>query len=91
MLPNLGMIMPKMGTKRPARFRGKAASSHSTVADALFTGTQQRVLALLFGQPNRSFYASELISLAKAGSGAVQRELAKLSESGLVTVTKVGS
>ena len=49
------------------------------------------MLALLFGQPNRSFYASELIGLAKAGSGAVQRELAKLSESGLVTVTKVGS
>ena len=84
------MIMPKMGTKRRAP-RPKAAASHSNVADALFTGTQQRVLALLFGQPNRSFYASELISLAKAGSGAVQRELAKLSESGLVTVTKVGS
>ena len=32
-----------------------------------------------------------MISLAEAGSGAVQRELAKLSESGLVTVTKVGS
>ena len=84
------MIMPKMGTKRRAP-RPKAAASHSSVADALFTGTQQRVLALLFGQPNRSFYASELIALAKAGSGAVQRELAKLSESGLVTVTKVGS
>jgi len=79
-----------MGTKRRAP-RPKAAASHSSVADALFTGTQQRVLALLFGQPNRSFYASELIALAKAGSGAVQRELAKLSESGLVTVTKVGS
>jgi predicted nucleotidyltransferase len=90
LLPNLGMIMPKMGTKRRAT-RRRAAASHSNVADALFTGTQQRVLALLFGQPNRSFYGSELISLAKAGSGAVQRELAKLSESGLVTVTKVGS
>jgi predicted nucleotidyltransferase len=91
MLPNLGMIMPRMGTKRPASLRAKAATSHSTVADALFTGTQQRVLALLFGQPNRSFYASELISLANSGSGAVQRELARLSESGLVTVKKVGS
>ena len=89
-LPNLGMIMPKMGTKRRAP-RTKVAASHSNIADALFTGTQQRVLALLFGQPNRSFYASELINLARAGSGAVQRELAKLSESGLVTVKKVGS
>ena len=83
--------MPKMGTKRSSRPRARPAAVHSGVADALFTGTQQRVLALLFGQPNRSFYASELIGLAKAGSGAVQRELAKLSQSGLVTVKMVGS
>ena len=37
--------------------------------------TQQRVLGLLFGQPDRSFYATELIGLVGAGSGAVQREL----------------
>lgn len=85
------MIMPKMGTKKRSPSRSKPKPSHSTVAGALFTGTQQRVLALLFGQPNRSFYASELIGLAKAGSGAVQRELAKLSQSGLVTVKTVGS
>ncbi len=90
-LPNLGMIMPKMGTKKRTPSRSNEKPSHSTVAGALFTGTQQRVLALLFGQPNRSFYASELIGLAKAGSGAVQRELAKLSQSGLVTVKTVGS
>ena len=61
------------------------------VADALFTSTQQKVLALLFGQPDRSFFATELISLAGAGSGAVQRELSRLSESGLVTVRMVGN
>lgn len=83
--------MPKMGTKKRLPPRSNSKPSHSTVAGALFTGTQQRVLALLFGQPNRSFYASELIALAKAGSGAVQRELAKLSQSGLVTVKTVGS
>lgn len=90
-LPILGKIMPKMGTKRSSASRARPAVAHSSIADALFTGTQQRVLALLFGQPNRSFYASELIGLAKAGSGAVQRMLAKLSESGLVTVNRVGS
>ena len=83
--------MPKMGTKKRKSSRSNLKASHSTVAGALFTGTQQRVLALLFGQPNRSFYASELIALAKAGSGGVQRELAKLSRSGLVTVKTVGS
>lgn len=85
------MIMPKMGTKRSSSSRASATAAHGSVADALFTGTQQRVLALLFGQPHRSFYASELIGLARAGSGAVQRELAKLSQSGLLTVKMVGS
>jgi predicted nucleotidyltransferase len=60
-------------------------------ADALFARTRQRVLAFVFGQPERSFYATELIGLVSAGSGAVQRELAKLAQSGLVTVTPVGN
>jgi len=61
------------------------------LADALFSRTQQKVLALLFGQPDRSFYATELITLAGAGSGAVQRELAKLEQSGLVTSRRIGN
>lgn len=63
----------------------------SALADALFTSTQQRVLALLFGQPGRSFFVTELMSLADSGRGAVQRELGRLAQSGLVTVTKVGN
>ncbi|MGB5496180.1 MAG: transcriptional regulator, partial [Sedimenticolaceae bacterium] len=62
----------------------------TSLADALFTTTQQRVLALLFGQPSRSFFASELIELTASGSGAVQRELKRLALSGLVTVTRIG-
>lgn len=61
------------------------------MADALFSTTQQRVLGLLFGQPERSYYATELIGLAGGGSGAVQREVARLAQSGLVTVRRVGS
>lgn len=63
----------------------------ASLADALFSTTQQRVLALLFGQPDRSFYATELIRLVGAGSGAVQRELARLEQSCLVTVRKLGT
>lgn len=85
------MIVPKMGMKRSTPPRAKQAARHTSIADALFTATQQRVLALLFGQPFRSFYASELIALTKAGSGAVQRELARLAQSGLVTVTVIGN
>lgn len=60
-------------------------------ADALFTKTQQRVLAVLFGQTDRSFYANEIIGLAASGSGAVQRELARLEAAGLVTVRRIGN
>lgn len=63
----------------------------SIYADTLFSKTQQRVLALLFGQAQRSFYANEIIAFAAIGSGAVQRELAKLVKSALVTVKKVGN
>jgi predicted nucleotidyltransferase len=82
------MIAPKMGMKLTTV---SDALRHTTLADALFSGTQQRVLALLFGQPTRSFYANELIGLAKAGSGAVQRELARLAQSELVTVSRLGN
>jgi len=63
----------------------------SGVADALFTKVQQRVLAVLFGNHGRSFYANELIALACSGSGAVQRELARLEAAQLVTVKRVGN
>jgi predicted nucleotidyltransferase len=61
------------------------------LGDALFSGTQQRVLGLLFGNPGRSYYTRELIRLAASGAGAVQRELERLSQSGLVTVRRVGN
>lgn len=61
------------------------------VADALFSKTRQRVLAVLFGNADRSFYANEIIRLADSGTGAVQRELASLEAAGLVTVTRVGN
>jgi len=86
-MPILGSMMPNMG-RRPGN---PPSSARVSLADALFSRTQQRVLAFLFGQPERSFYATELIGLIGAGSGAVQRELAKLTHSGLVTVRPVGN
>lgn len=63
----------------------------ASLADALFPKVRQRVLAVLFGTPDRSFYANEVIALARSGSGAVQRELAALSEAGLLNVSKQGN
>lgn len=63
----------------------------TSTADALFPAVRQRVLAVLFGSPDRSFYANELIALARSGTGAVQRELASLLASGLITVRDQGN
>jgi predicted nucleotidyltransferase len=59
--------------------------------DALFTSTQQRLLSLLFGQPGRTFFTRELIELAESGTGAVQRELRRLTDAGLVVLTQQGN
>lgn len=77
-----------MGIRRKTAPRAARKPRGAGLADALFSNTQQRVLGLLFGQPDRSFYASELIRLAGVGSGAVQRELERLDRSGLVTVKR---
>ena len=81
--------MPIMGTKATSRVT--KVRKGISLADALFSNIQQRVLAYVFGQPERSFFATELIKLAGGGSGAVQRELARLADSGLVTVSRVGT
>jgi predicted nucleotidyltransferase len=62
-----------------------------SLSNALFTKVQQRVLALIFGQPERSFYTSEIIRNVKSGSGAVERELSRLQRSGLVSVERIGN
>lgn len=63
----------------------------TNAADALFPRVRQRVLAVLFGTPDRSFYANELIALAQSGKGAVQRELESLSQAGLITARRQGN
>ncbi|MCC7243852.1 MAG: nucleotidyltransferase domain-containing protein [Acidobacteria bacterium] len=85
-MPNMGMIIPVLGSRTSS-----SRSRRKSLADALFTKTQQRVLRVLFGQPERSVYASELIREAGTGSGAAQRELAKLEQSGLVVARRIGN
>jgi predicted nucleotidyltransferase len=63
----------------------------TSLIDALFSKVQARVLGLLFGNPDRSFYANELFHLAGSGTGAGVRELSKLSAAGLITVNKIGN
>jgi len=63
----------------------------SALSDALFSKAQRRVLGLLFGHSERSFYANEIVRAARAGVGAVQRELEGLAAAGLVTVSRLGN
>jgi predicted nucleotidyltransferase len=79
------MIMPILGVTA-----GSHRLRRRSLADALFTKTQQRVIGVLFGQPGRSFYASQLIREAGTGSGAAQRELARLEGSGLIVARRIG-
>jgi len=62
-----------------------------SLSSALFSGVQQRVLALIFGHPERSFYTSEIIRNVHSGRGAVERELARLEQTGLVSIQRVGN
>jgi len=62
-----------------------------SLSNALFSKVQQRVLALIFSHPERSFYTSEIVRTVGCGVGAVDRELSKLERSGLVSVERVGN
>ena len=55
-----------------------------SIATALFTDSQTRVLRWLFGQPERGYHLNELLRLTGLGSASLQRELKKLAEAGLV-------
>jgi predicted nucleotidyltransferase len=83
----MGTIIPAMGTPRS----DPHPPAPTALADVLFTPVQQRVLGLLFGQPERRFQSAELIRLAGAGTGAVHRLLTRLAATGLLRVETVGN
>jgi predicted nucleotidyltransferase len=70
---------------------GSHAMTQAGLSNALFSGVQRRVLALIFGHPDRSFYTSEIIRNVRSGTGAVERELSRLQSSGLVSVERIGN
>ena len=78
----MGIIIPNMGIY---------ASEVLTIQDVLFSQVQQRVLGILFGQPDRRFQGVEIIRMARSGTGAVHRQLSSLAASGLVKVTQLGN
>ncbi|MCU7829109.1 MAG: transcriptional regulator [Candidatus Thiodiazotropha sp. (ex Myrtea sp. 'scaly one' KF741663)] len=63
----------------------------ATIGDALFTKTQQRVLSLLYGKPDKSFYTNEIVRWADMGRGTIRRELDRLSSAGLLVMRREGN
>ncbi len=62
-----------------------------SLSEALFTTTQQKVLGLLFSKPDQSFYVNEIARWAQVGKGSLTRELSRLEQSGILTMTRRGN
>jgi DNA-binding transcriptional ArsR family regulator len=60
------------------------------VAAALFGKARLAVLTLLFGTPDEAFYLRQISAFAGVGQGAVQRELERLTQAGLVLKARRG-
>jgi predicted nucleotidyltransferase len=65
--------------------------SNLPLSDALFTTTQQKVLGLLYGKPDQSFYANEIVRWARMGKGGIMRELNRLYRAGVLTMLRQGN
>ena len=64
--------------------------STKCIDESLFGRIRRQLLCLFFLNPGKSYFLLELIDLLRTGRGGVQRELANLVESGIITREKVG-
>jgi len=60
-------------------------------ADALFSKTQQRVLSLLYGKPDKRYFTNEIVRAADMGRGTVTRELDRLTNASILISYKEGN
>ncbi|MDP8214855.1 MAG: nucleotidyltransferase domain-containing protein [Candidatus Euphemobacter frigidus] len=63
---------------------------YENLSSALFGKVRRIVLALFFSRPDESFYLRQLARITGVGQGAVQRELKRLSEAGIVIRVRRG-
>ena len=59
-------------------------------SNVLFGKTRRRVLGLLFGHPERTFYLRQIVRQTGSAQGAVQQELKTLTRAGLLRRTVQG-
>jgi predicted nucleotidyltransferase len=65
-------------------------SVNENLSAALFGKTRRAVLALLYSHSDEAFYLRQLVRAAGAGLGAVQREVKRLSDAGIIQRTVRG-
>ena len=63
----------------------------SNLADALFSETKQKVLSLLYRNPEKSFYINEIIRATGMGVATIKRELDRLEEAGILQKQRIGN
>ncbi|MDP9175860.1 MAG: nucleotidyltransferase domain-containing protein [Planctomycetota bacterium] len=68
----------------------RTSIADSGAAAALFGSTRQAVLGFFFDHPDERFYQRQVVRSLALGSGAVQRELARLVVGGILTRTVEG-
>src|ERR1051326_6482921 len=68
--PKLGTLVLNMGTDQ--------------LSSVLFSKTRRAVLALLYGHPEQAYYLRQIARQTRAGLGAVQRELQRLTAAGIL-------
>jgi predicted nucleotidyltransferase len=61
-----------------------------TLGDLLFGQTRGRILALLFGMPDQSFFTRQIARQVGTSVGTVQRELETLTQVGLIERSSIG-
>jgi predicted nucleotidyltransferase len=62
----------------------------SNLSAALFGQTRRAILALLYGHPDEAYYLRQLARSGGLGLGAVQREVKRLAEAGILRRTVRG-
>lgn len=63
----------------------------SQLSDTLFTETQRRLLGLLYGKPERSFYLKELLRMTGMGVATIKRELDRMRAAGMLRMNRIGN
>src|SRR5467141_3636038 len=71
-VPNIGTIVPGMGTQV------------LSLSKVLFGQSRRSILALLYCHADEQFYLREIARRAGTGIGATQRELGQLTDAGLI-------